>query len=184
MPTKGGRTQLFFDITAGGDNEYWRAGFNHRHYWTVWERYRHVFMAGIRYETIDGISDDIPIYDRMFLGGPRTIRGFEYRHVSPFAKRIDTHDDLPWGGQTLFCVNFEYTIPIVRMLRLALFSDLGSVGEDEFDTDLGDTFAWSAGVGFRIDLPMFPIRLDFAAPIETPDNADKEVFSFSVGYDF
>lgn len=184
MPTKGGRTQLFFDITAGGDNEYWRAGFNHRHYWTVWERYRHVFMAGIRYETIDGISDDIPIYDRMFLGGPRTIRGFEYRHVSPFAKRIDTHDDLPWGGQTLFCVNFEYTIPIVKMLRLALFSDLGSVGEDEFDTDLGDTFAWSAGLGFRIDLPMFPIRLDFAAPIETPDNADKEVFSFSVGYDF
>jgi len=185
MPTKGGRTQVFVDIAAGGDNQYWRAGFNHRHYWTVWERYKHVFMAGIRFETIDAISDDIPIYDRMFLGGPRTIRGFEYRHVSPFARRIEGgKEDLPWGGQTLFCMNFEYTIPIVRMLRLAIFSDLGSVGEDEFDMDLGDTFAWSAGIGFRIDLPMFPIRLDFAAPLKTPDCADKEVFSFTVGYDF
>ncbi len=184
MPTKGGRTQVFVDVTAGGDNRYWRFGFNHRQYWTVWERYKHVFMAGLRFETIDGISDDIPIYDRMFLGGPRTIRGFEYRHVSPFAKRVTGHDDLPWGGQTLFCMNFEYTIPIVKMLRMAVFSDLGSVGEDEFDMDLGDTFAWSAGIGFRIDLPMFPIRLDFAAPLKTPDDADKEVFSFTVGYDF
>jgi outer membrane translocation and assembly module TamA len=31
---------------------------------------------------------------------------------------------------------------------------------------------------------MFPIRLDFAAPIEKPDHCEEEVFSFSVGYDF
>ncbi len=184
MLTTGARTQIYVDFAPAGDNKYYRAGFNHRNYFNVWKKYNHVFMAAFRAETIDGISDDVPIYDRMFLGGPRTIRGFEYRHVSPFAKRVSGHDDLPWGGQTLFCANFEYTIPIVRMLRLALFSDLGSVGEDEFDTDFSDTFAWSAGVGFRIDLPMFPIRLDFAAPLKTPDEAEKEVFSFTVGYDF
>jgi outer membrane protein assembly factor BamA len=36
----------------------------------------------------------------------------------------------------------------------------------------------------RLDIPMFPIRLDFATPIEKPDHCEEEVFSFSVGYDF
>ena len=90
----------------------------------------------------------------------------------------------PWGGQTLVCANFEYTIPIVKMLRFAVFSDVGSVGEDVFDFDFSDTFAWSVGAGVRLDIPMFPIRLDFAAPIEKPDHAEDEFFSFTVGYDF
>ena len=101
------------------------------------------------------------------------------------AKRDDSdHRYAPWGGQTLACANLEYTIPIIKMLRFAVFSDLGSVGEDVFDLDIDDTFAWTAGVGLRLDIPMFPIRLDFATPIVEPDHTDKEVFSFSVGYDF
>lgn len=182
MPTTGGRSQIFFDVTAGGDNKYWRAGVNHRQYFPVWKRYNHVFMVGLRAETIDAISDEVPIYDRMFLGGPRTIRGVRYRNVAPFATR--DNDEMPWGGKTLFCMNFEYTLPIVKMLRFAVFSDLGSVGPDTFDLDFSDTFAWSVGLGLRIDIPMFPIRLDFATPIEKPDHAEDEAFSFSVGYDF
>lgn len=184
MPTKGHRTRLFVDVAPGGDNEYWRLGFNHRSYFTVWKRYNHVLMTGLRVETIDGFSDDVPIYNRMFLGGPKSIRGIEYRHVSPMAKKEGSNEYDPWGGQTLFCANFEYTIPIVKMFRVALFSDLGSVGVDEFDLDFDDTFAWTVGIGFRLDLPMFPIRLDFGTPIVEPDEADKEVFSFTVGYDF
>jgi outer membrane protein insertion porin family len=184
MPTKGHRTRLFVDLAPGGDNEYWRLGFNHRSYFTVWKRYNHVLMTGLRAETIDGFSDDVPIYNRMFLGGPKSIRGIEYRHVSPMAKKKGSNEYDPWGGQTLFCANFEYTIPIVKMFRVALFSDLGSVGVDEFDLDFDDTFAWTVGIGFRLDLPMFPIRLDFGTPIVEPDEADKEVFSFTVGYDF
>ncbi|MBQ1568741.1 MAG: outer membrane protein assembly factor BamA [Kiritimatiellae bacterium] len=187
MPTTGMRSQVFVDI-AGGDNEYWRAGFSHRSYFTVWERYRHVLMMAVRAETIDAFSDEVPIYDRMFLGGPKTVRGVEYRHVSPFARKYRDdelkNDYMPWGGQTLFCANLEYTIPIVRMLRLAAFTDMGAVGEDEFDFDISDTFAWTCGLGIRLDIPMFPIRLDFATPIEKPDHADKEVFSFTIGYDF
>ena len=61
-------------------------------------------------------------------------------------------DYMPWGGQTLFCLNAEYTVPIVKYLRIAVFSDMGAVGEDEFDFDFSDNFAWTAGVGFRIDI--------------------------------
>ena len=182
IPTSGHRTKLFLDLAPAGDNEYWRLGFNHRSYFNVWKRYNHVLMIGLRAETIEAITDEVPIYNRMFLGGPRTIRGVEYRNVAPLVHK--GNDYAPWGGQTLFCANFEYTVPIVKMLRLAAFSDLGSVGEDDFDLDFDDTFAWTVGLGVRLDIPMFPIRLDFATPIEKPDHADEEVFSFTVGYDF
>ena len=193
MPTTGSRTQIFLDI-AGGDNEYYRLGFNHRHYFSPWRDLvsgdswakQHVFMVGARAETIDGFgsNDDVPIYNRMFLGGPKSIRGIEYRYVSPYIKETYGGDYIPWGGQTLFCMNFEYTVPVVKMVRFAVFSDLGSVGEDDFDLDFSDNFAWTVGVGVRLDIPMFPIRLDFATPIEKPDHCEEEVFSFSVGYDF
>ncbi len=194
MPTSGTRSRLFFDI-ASGDNEYWRLGLSHRNYFNVWKRYNHVLMLALRAETIDAFSnsDGVPIYNRMFLGGPKSIRGIEYRHVSPMAQRKksndpnanDTIDDYtPWGGQSLFCVNAEYTIPVVKFFRLAFFTDAGAVGVDEFDFDVGDNFAWTAGIGFRIDIPSFPIRIDFAAPIEKPDEAEEEVFSFTIGYDF
>ncbi|MBR2487867.1 MAG: outer membrane protein assembly factor BamA, partial [Kiritimatiellae bacterium] len=152
MPTEGSRTQIFLDI-AGGDNEYFRLGFNHRHYFSPWRDIvsgdswlkQHVFMVGARAETIDGFgsNDDVPIYNRMFLGGPKSIRGIEYRYVSPYIKETSGGDYIPWGGQTLFCMNFEYTVPVVKMVRFAVFSDLGGVGEDDFDLDFSDNFAWT-----------------------------------------
>jgi len=185
LPTKGHRTKLFGDIVPNNDYSYWRLGFNHRSYFNVWKRFTHVLMVGIRAETEDKFSgDEIPIYDRYFLGGPRSIRGIRYRNVSPMAEPLHGGDWAPMGGQTLFAMNFEYTIPIVKMLRLAAFSDLGSIGEDVWDLNFSSTFAWTAGLGLRLDIPMFPIRLDFATPIKEPDHAEKEVFSFTVGYDF
>ncbi len=184
-PSNGSRTSLFFDV-AGGDNEYWRFGFKHRNYFTTWKRYNHVLMLALRGETIDAINDEVPIYNRLFLGGPKSIRGIEYRHVSPMAKRVGGSDYAPWGGQTLICANAEYTVPVFRKyLRVALFTDAGSVTSDELDFDVSDAFAWTAGIGFRIDaIPSLPIRIDFATPIKKPDNAEEEVFSFTIGYDF
>ena len=189
IPTRGHKTKIYGDVAPASDNQYWRLGVNHRSYFNVWKRFDHVFMAGLRAETIESFSDDLPIYDRLFLGGPRSIRGIRYRNVSPMVQRAHedgspTGDYAPWGGQTLFCMNFEYTIPIVKMLRFAIFSDLGSVAEDVWDMDFSDTFAWTVGLGIRLDIPMFPIRLDFATPMKSPDHAEEEVFSFMVGYDF
>lgn len=189
MPTKGHRTRLGLDVAPAGDNEYWRLGVNHRSYFNTWKRYNHVFMVGLRAETIDAFSDDVPIYNRMFLGGPKSIRGVEYRNVAPMARKYRYDGTLsnsyaPWGGQTSFCMNFEYTVPIIKMFRIAAFSDLGSVGEDVFDLDFSSTFAWTVGLGLRLDIPMFPIRLDFGVPVVLPDEAEEEIFSFTVGYDF
>ena len=182
IPKTGARSMAFLDIAAAGDNKFWKAGLTHRAYFNVWKKYGHVLAVRLRGETIDGIDDDLPIYNRLFLGGPKSIRGIEYRHVSPMAKKQNSNSWTPWGGQTLVCGTAEYTVPVVNMLRVAAFTDIGSVSEDEFD--IADDFAWTVGIGFRIDIPMFPVRFDLATPVEKPDHASKEVFSFSVGYDF
>ena len=187
IPKKGHRINIYGDVVTG-DNEYWRAGFNFKQYCTVWKKYGHVLSFGLRGETLDSFSgsDKLPIYDRLFLGGPRSIRGVEYRDIAP---RVWKHKNKkgsyePWGGQTSWCGTFEYTVPVVKYVRLAAFTDFGSVGEDEFDFDT-DWFCWSAGVGIRLDIEQFPIRIDFAVPITEPDDdVDDEFFSFSVGYDF
>ena len=184
---RGHRISLYGDVVTG-DNEYWRAGFNYRQYLTVWKRYGHVVSFGLRGETVDAFSGhQLPIYDREFLGGPRSIRGVEYREIAPRVYRSlrdKKHDYAPWGGQTSWCMNLEYAVPVVKFVRVAGFTDLGSVGEDEFDLD-NDWFCWSVGVGLRLDLPQFPIRLDFAVPVTDPDEGvDEQVFSFTVGYDF
>ncbi len=185
FPTEGHTAKLFGDL-VGGDNSYWRAGFNYRQYVPVWKKYGHVFMFGIRGETLDDFSDDLAIYDRLFLGGSKSIRGVDFREIAPryYARERKKGHYVAWGGKTSWCVNMEYSVPVVSILRLALFSDLGSVGEDDFDFNT-DWFCWSVGLGIRIDLEQFPIRLDFATPVVDPDEGvDEKVFSFSIGYDF
>ena len=187
FPTSGHNAKIYGDVVVG-DNNYWRVGFNYRQYLPVpgLKKYGHVFMFGIRGVTIDDFSDDIPIYDRLFLGGSKNIRGVDFREIAPrmYAREHKRGRYVPWGGQTSWCANMEYSMPIVSVLRFAAFSDLGSVGADEFDFDT-DWFCWSVGVGIRIDLESFPIRLDFAVPVVDPDeDVDEKVFSFSVGYDF
>ena len=185
FPTQGQKVKVYGDI-VGGDHSFWRLGFNYRQYFNVWKKYGHVFQIGLRGETLDAFSDDLALYDRLFLGGSKSIRGVDFREIAPriYARENKKGHYTAWGGQTSWCLNAEYTVPIVKMLRFAMFSDLGSVGEDDFDFDT-DWFCWSVGVGLRLDLEQFPIRLDFAVPVVDPDeDVDEKVFSFSIGYDF
>lgn len=183
--TRGHRVSVYGDL-VGGDNNYWKAGFNFRQYFNVWKRYNHVLAIGLRGDTVDTFSDDLPIYDKLFLGGPRSIRGVEYRDIAPrvWQNANKKGKYAPWGGQTSWCVNAEYAVPVVKFVRVAAFTDLGAVGEDEFDFAT-DFFCWSIGLGLRLDIESFPIRLDFAVPVVEPDDdVEKEAFSFTIGYDF
>jgi outer membrane protein insertion porin family len=118
------------------------------------------------------------------LGGPRTVRGVEYRDIGPKVYRgRGGSRHAPIGGQTLALATAEYTIPVFKAVRFATFMDVGSIGEDAFDPELSDVCV-SLGVGLRIDIPGFPIRFDFAKPVVDDDSyTDEEFFSFSIGFE-
>ena len=133
-----------------------------------------------------GSSDRVPIFDRLFAGGPRTLRGFKFRKVGP---KDETEE--PIGGRSVATATVEYTAPVVDKVRLALFYDAGIVWQEIYKKDLdnpavGDgIFCDDYGFGVRFDFPSFPIQLDYAWPINTDDvTPDSGRFSFSIGYTY
>ena len=134
---------------------------------------------------VDSLNgDEIPVFERMFLGGGRTLRGFEFRDIGP---RDDGYTNDVYGGNSLGYVSIEYTVPVVETIRAAVFSDIGFVNADSWDPGVSDLYS-DVGVGLRIKLPIspLPLALDYAIPVSTPDKeADKGgQFNFYLNYQY
>ena len=134
----------------------------------------------------DGIgSRDVPFYDRYYLGGLYSLRGFRYRSVSPRQAGFSE----PIGGDTYWFASAEYSIPIFQQerergvaVRLAAFYDIGSVGAGPYNPNIGD-FNDNWGIGLRLNLPIGPLRLDYGVPIHHDRfNSGTGRFQFGVGY--
>jgi outer membrane protein insertion porin family len=125
-----------------------------------------------------GSGSDVPIYDRLYLGGANDLRGFNFRDVGP----KDSNGE-PIGGNTLTRFTIEATFPIIERIRGAVFYDMGYVnsGSWSFGTQ---NLANDAGVGVRLDLPIGPLRIDYAIPIRLDHNSSNGKVQFSVGYQF
>jgi outer membrane protein insertion porin family len=120
----------------------------------------------------------VPLFDRYFLGGVTSLRGYRYRQVGP--KDIATGE--PIGGDTFFMGSAEYSIPIIERLRLALFYDIGNVYTDAYDFNFKD-YLDNWGVGVRLNIPRLgPLRLDYGIPITHPGANGSGKFQFSVGW--
>jgi outer membrane protein insertion porin family len=123
--------------------------------------------------------NDVPIFDRFFLGGANTLRGFSFRKVGPKDENRE-----PVGGNTYVYGTVEYTFPIIERVRGALFFDIGEVREQAYSFAVDDLRA-NVGVGVRLNLPIGPIRLDYGHPVWTDSATGKSgKIQFSVGYQF
>ncbi|MDD3469767.1 MAG: BamA/TamA family outer membrane protein [Thermoguttaceae bacterium] len=126
-------------------------------------------------------GDDTPVYDKYFLGGTTTLRGFHYRGASV---RESQYGEIV-GGNFIMYGSAEYLFPITAndQFRGLLFCDVGTSQAkiDKWD----EKFRVTPGFGFRITMPMLgpaPLALDFGFPVVKQDKDDKEVFSFSMGW--
>ena len=184
VPTRGYQSMIFGDLSEGflGDNEFYRIGASHRQWFTMpW--WKHVLSLRGRVETVDAYTGELPVYESLYLGGPRTVRGVEYRGMGPkiFANNSDDYSSI--GGKSLIMATAEYTIPVFKAVRLAVFTDAGSLGTDAFGGGMNGACV-AVGVGLRIDIPGFPIRFDLAKPFITDDDyTNEEIFSFSIGFE-
>lgn len=150
-PSNGTSLGLSFAVSGGalgGDFSMIRPSIDVRHYFPdKWlTRGRNVFAIHFTGEYIQSYGkSSIPFFDRFFIGGENTIRGFDVRSISPLAitstpqydsngsplidlktgMRKVTSTITPVGGDTTAIFNFEYRIPIAGPLSIAAFYDTG-----------------------------------------------------------
>ena len=126
-----------------------------------------------------GKSPDVPYYSKFYLGGPTTLRGYEFRDVSP----RDSFNE-PIGGKTYGFFSAEYSLDIVSPIRAAVFYDAGFVNKNAYDFNPRD-YADNFGFGLRLFVAGAPLSLDFGIPIKGPKDAKKgNQFNFSFGTRF
>ena len=165
----------------GGDKDFWR--FLARAGYYVPLKFDSVLEFRLRGGVTDayGDSSKVPIFERFYAGGSRTIRGYDERRVGP----LDTITDDPIGGEGLLVGNIEYTIPLIDYIKLALFVDGGNVWEKIEDFGSGD-YVFGTGMGLRIKTPIGPVNLDYGYPLSDEpgeeERSGKFYFSVSRGF--
>lgn len=133
-----------------------------------------------------GNSSTLPYVKQFSIGGPNSIRAFRARSVGPGT--YNASDSLATSyfdqvGDIRLEANLEYRFPIVGFFKGAVFLDAGNVwlvnetiGTDgkpdrdggKFEKDFMSELAIGTGVGLRIDIQFFVIRLDLGIPVQVP----------------
>lgn len=135
---------------------------------------------------IGGLSEDVEINERFFLGGA-TLRGFERAGVGP----RDSLTDDSLGGNYFYRGSVELSFPVGLPEEMGVlghgFTDLGSLWDiDETDPAILDesSIRATAGMGISWRSPMGPVRADVAFPYAKENYDREEVFRFSFGTRF
>ncbi len=187
-PGSGSRLELAINQfgALGGDYDFTRITGDYTVYLTLAEDFlgrRSTLKLTTRAGYIFG--GDAPVYENFYLGG-RSLRGFDYRTVSP--KGIQANNglpsDQPVGGNWMFFAGAQYEFPVwSEYLSVVFFCDSGTVLDD---VSLDD-YRLSLGAGLRIYMPQFgevPIALDVGIPILKEPTDETQYFSFSAELPF
>ena len=112
------------------------------------------FQGGI--QNILGKTLVVPLSERLYTGGPTTLRGYGYQKVGP-----KDADGIPLGGRLLMVGNLELRQHVYKIVGIAAFFETGNVwatpGDFAFSSLRSD-----AGFGPRVNTPIGTIRVDYA----------------------
>ncbi len=190
LPNHGQRTELAGEITAG-DKTYYKIDLTSAWYFPGFFK-GHVLEVGGRGGVTDSLAGgDVPFYDRYYLGGLYSLRGYKFRDVAPRESFDPTAPNVanePIGGDSYWFGSLEYSLPIFEKdggvgLRFAMFYDIGAVSTSPYSFQTSYSDNWGAGI--RLNIPhLGPLRLDYGIPItHDKNNSDSGQFQFGVGFE-
>ncbi len=162
----------------GGDSAFTKYEVTSSWYFPLfWETTYH--LKGVMGQVVENSGGKLPIYEKFYLGGIRTIRGFPSNRISP----IDPVTQERVGGENMWYVNAEWIFPLSKDVGLkgVLFFDAGNVYDVDWDFD---DIKKSVGAGIRWLSPMGPLRLEWGYVIDPTDDEDQSNWDFSIGGEF
>ncbi|MBU2950691.1 outer membrane protein assembly factor [Tamlana agarivorans] len=151
-----------------------------------------------------GNSTILPNVKQYFAGGPYSVRAFRIRSLGPGTFDGSTMDDTYYDqtGNIRLEANIEYRFPIYSFFKGAVFVDAGNIWNSienpslpggKFTSSFLQELGMGAGIGLRVDVQGFVIRLDLATPFHNPAldegeryniDTQESVLNFAIGYPF
>jgi outer membrane protein insertion porin family len=145
FPTTGKRLTAAIDLAVlGGNTNFYKPRLE-----GIWYlRHTNRTSIGLRaqFEFIAPVmgTETLPIFEKLFLGGEYSMRGFDIRSVGP----ADPETGLVLGGNKSLLFNAEYLITIAGPVRLVLFYDAGQVRDED------EAFGWKEDVRELVPTPV------------------------------
>jgi outer membrane protein insertion porin family len=180
-PTKGSNNQIGVEFAGGpfgGDSQFTKVDGE-----TSW--YFPLFLGTIFHvrgaagQAWENETGKLPVYERYFLGGINTVRGFKYAYISP------TENGQRIGGDKMWYTNTEFLFPLVASqgVQGVVFYDMGRVFNNDENWSLSD-FRKSTGLGINWFSPMGPLRLECGFNLDPKTGEQRTVWDFTMGGTF
>ncbi len=144
----------------------------------VWKTVFHANLSAG--QVFENQTDKLPVYERFYLGGMNSVRGFEFAKISP----IDEATGERIGGDKMWYTNAEFVFPLLETQGLmgVIFFDSGQVLNDDDDWgQSNEDIKMASGLEVRWLSPMGPLRLVWGYNLDPQEGEDDSVWDFSVG---
>jgi outer membrane protein insertion porin family len=184
FPSKGAKYLINYRYSGGflgGDINLHKLKIQFVKFIPLWKR-KHTFGMQVVYQGMKGFGENpVPIYEKYFLGGEQSIRGYDIYRIGPRSE-----SGVIVGGTKALFVNFEYQVPITPQLSAVAYYDLGNAYARGDPISLKNFYS-SMGLELKVFVPMLnvPFRLIFAYNPRLLRPEDSHfVFRFAVGPSF
>lgn len=192
----------FIDIPFA---QYVRADFALTHYKYISKKSTFVYKIFAGLGVPYGNAESLPYEKAFFGGGANNIRAWQLRSLGPGSSKKGSVNRYDRAGDITLGANFEYRYPMFDPIEGAAFVDLGNIWTineqkglegGKFSEDFYKEIACGVGLGLRLNLSVFIVRLDFAVKVWDPSKEMKNCFvlnktnfsdislQFGIGYPF
>jgi len=184
IPMDGSFTQVHTEYVGGilgGDNHFFKLALS-------WSRYNHLGKRGILNVLATRIKlgyveelthrDYVPTFDRFYMGGASTIRGYKENSMGPVDEK-----GVATGGKVMILGNLEYRRSLFWKFGYTIFLDVGNLWEEAKHVNVRD-FKLTSGVGIQFFTPVGPLRLDYGRQIPIKQSPRTGRFHLSILYAF
>jgi outer membrane protein insertion porin family len=176
-PSTGYRNGLYATVAGlGGDNYFVKAVADSA--WFFPAPWKTTFSIRGRVGIATGYNDEeLPLYERFYVGGISTIRGLGFGEGGP---RDANGEKI--GGNYEILLNTELIFPLLEEIKLkgVVFVDYGGAFDENDQLSLSD-MRYTYGFGFRWNSPFGPLRLEWGFnPNPRYDEGDNKI-EFSMG---
>jgi outer membrane protein insertion porin family len=143
-------------------------------------------IKGSAGQVFENENEKLPVYERFYLGGLTSVRGFEFGKISPVVVN-DGGESERIGGDKMWYTNVELIFPLLETQGLngLVFYDAGQVMDDEEEWgDATENIKNAVGLGIQWLSPMGPLSVVLGFNLDPLDDEDDSVWDFSVGGTF